>query len=216
MPSLISESLATPDNVEVIRDQIAAILKVELANQAIITGNPQPRVFLERSNPWGQFIEGDLAPLPIINVWFDTLSYDGAAGNIVERQKAEATFNIDGYGYGVSVEDGSGHTPGDQTATLEAQRALRLARKILMSAHYVYLGLRGLVWKRWPQSLSMFQPQMDGRTAQHVVAGRLSFTVQFNEFSPQIVGEPLETLSIEVFRARTAELYLRADYPPEE
>jgi hypothetical protein len=82
-----------------------------------------------------------------------------------------------------------------------------------MSGHYTYLALRGLVWKRWPQSLGMFQPQMDNRTAQHVVAGRFALQVSFNEFSPQVTGEVLETLSIEVLRANTAELYLRAEYP---
>ena len=114
-------------------------------------------VFLRRGHNLGE--------LPIVNVWFDTLTYDGAASNIVERQKIEATYNIDCYGYGVSVEDGSGHMPGDQTASLECQRALRLVRRILMSAHYVYLGLRGVVWKRWPQSVSMLQPQIDDRAA---------------------------------------------------
>jgi hypothetical protein len=59
----------------------------------------------------------------------------------------------------------------------------------------------------------MFQPAQDNRQAQHVVAGRLALQVTFNEFSPQVTADVLETLSIEVFRATTNELYLRADYP---
>lgn len=217
MPALISEVIgSTQDNVEIVRDQIAAILKIELANQAVLTGQPQPRVFLERSNPWGMFLEGSSSEPPIINVWLDTLSYDGAASNIVERQKAEATFNIDAYGYGVSVPNDTGHDPGDQRAALECHRAIRLARRILMSAHYTYLGLRGTVWKRWPQTITAFQPQIDNRAVQGVVAGRLALVVSFNEFSPQVTGELLETLSVEVLRAGTGELYLRADYPPED
>jgi hypothetical protein len=216
MPALINEVIGgTLDNVEIIRDQIAGILKVELANQAVLTGNPQPRVFLERSNPWGMFLEGRATEPPLINVWFDTLTYDGAASNIVERQKAEATYNIDCYGYGISAEDSAGHLPGDQTASLECQRTLRLVRRILMSAHYTYLALRGLVWKRWPQNVSVFQPQVDNRAVQNVVAGRFALSVQFNELSPQITGGPLETLSVEVYRALTGELLMRADYPEE-
>lgn len=214
MPAQIAEVIgSTQDNLENIRDQIAAILKVELANQAVLTEQAQPRVFLERSNPWGVFLEGASSELPVINVWFDTLSYEGTASNIVERQRAEATYNIDCYGYGASVESAAGHTPGDQTAALECQRAIRLARRILMSAHYTYLGMRGTVWKRWPQSITVFQPEIDSRAVQNVVAGRLTLSVQFNEFSPQITGETLETLSVEVLRAGTGELYLRADYP---
>jgi hypothetical protein len=216
MPALINEVIgSTLDNVEIVRNQLASILKVELANQAVLTGEPQPRVFLERSNPWGMFLEGGTTEPPIINVWFDTLTYDGAASNIVERQKADATYNIDCYGYGISVEDGSGHVPGDQKASLECQRALRLVRRILMSGHYTYLALRGLVWKRWPQSVSMFQPQIDGRAVQNVVTGRFALSVSFNELSPQVTGEPLETLSVEVYRALTGELLMRADYPEE-
>jgi hypothetical protein len=219
MPAQIEELLDKVDNVEVVRDQIAAILKIELANQAVLSGKEQPRVFVERASPWGMFLEGAATAAPIINVWFDTESFDGKSSNIVERQTAEGTFNVDCYGYGVSIDDGEigsttgGHSPGDQTAAFECQRALRLCRNILMAGPYTYLGLRGLVGKRWPQTISMFQPAQDNRQAQHVVAGRLALQVTFNEFSPQVTADVLETLQIEVFRATTNELYLRADYP---
>jgi hypothetical protein len=215
LPAQILELIDKLDNVEVVRNQIAAILTVELAHQAVLSGLAQPRVFVERTDPWGEFLEAKVGAQPIINVWFDTATYDGSASNIVERQKCEGTFNIDCYGYAVSVDDGQptgGHSPGDQAAALECQRAVRMARNILMSAHYTYLGLRGLVWKRWPLSLSMFQPQSATLAVQRIVAGRLAFQVQFNEFSPQVTAETLETLSVEVFRAGTGELYLRADY----
>lgn len=217
MPALILELIDKQDNVEIVRDQIAAILAVELANQAVLSGvTDKPRVFVERSNPWGEFIEGALTAQPIINVWFDTASYDGRASNIVERQKCEATFNIDCYGYAASVDDGNpvgGHSSGDQAAALECQRAARLARNILMSAHYTYLGLRGVVWKRWPLSLSMFQPHSDNRSAQRIVGGRLALQVSFNEFSPQVAAEELELLMIEIKRNETGELLIEAQYP---
>lgn len=217
MPALLDLDLgATLDSVEIVRDQIAAILKVELANQATLTGRPQPRVFVERASPWGVFAEGSRSEPPVVNVALESMSYDGQASNIVERQKCEATYFIDAYGYGVSVEGDSGHSPGDQTAALEAQKALRLVRRILMAGPYTYLGLRGLVWRRWPQSVSMFQPQFDTRNTQHVVAGRLTLQVQFNELSPQTAGEPLETLTVEVTRSTTGEVLIAAQYPPED
>lgn len=219
MPALINEVIHSQDNFEVIRDQIAAILKIELENQKALSGREQPRVFLERANPWGEFIDGARCVEPILNVWFDNASYDGASSNIVERQKCDATFNIDCYGYGVSVDDGNtvgGHVPADYAAALECHRAVRLARNILMAGAYTYLGLRGLVWKRWPQMLQVFQPQIDNRNVQGICACRLALVVSFNEFSPQVAGEALETLSVEVFRAGTGELYLRAKYPPPE
>lgn len=217
MPALISELIDKRDNVEIIRDQIAAILVVELAHQKLLSGNlPYPSVFIERSAPWGQFIEATAAMPPIINVWFDSSSFDASTSNVTERQKCEAVFNIDCYGAAVSQDDGNptgGHQPGDLQAALEAQRAVRLARNILMAGHYTYLGLRGLVWKRFPQTINMFQPQLDFRGVQRIVGARLALGVAFNEFSPQVQGEPLETLMIEVLRTETGQLYLRAEYP---
>lgn len=217
MPAQIPELIVKRDNVEIIRDQIAAILAVELANQKLLSGNlPYPAVFIERSNPWGQFIEAEAAMPPVINVWFDSASFDESSSNVVERQKCEAVFNIDCYGAGVSQDDGTpggGHHAGDLQAALECQRAVRLARNILMAGAYTYLGLRGLVWKRFPQTISMFQPQMDNRGVQRIVGARLALQVHFNELSPQVQGEPLETLMVEIFREGTGQLYLRAQYP---
>lgn len=213
MPALIDELLSPRDNVQVVRDQIAAILAVELARQGELGLEVVPRVFVERSRPWGAVVESPPNIAPIVNVWFDTASFDGAASNISERQRCDGTFNVDAYAFAPSKQDGAGHTPADEAAALGCQDALGLCRKILMSAHYTYLGLRGLVWKRWPQTLGIFQPPIDQRAAHHVVAGRLALHVQFNEFSPQVAGEVLETLSVEVKRAGTGEVYLVAQYP---
>lgn len=216
MPALINEVIDKQDTFEIVRDQIGAILKVEFANQKALSGQEQPRVFVERANPWGEFIDGARCEAPIINVWFDNATYDGRASNVVERQKCDGTFNIDCYGYGVSVDDGNtvgGHVPADAAAALECHRTARLARNILMAGAYTYLGLRGLVWKRWPQTLQVFQPQIDNRNVQSICACRLSLVVSFNELSPQVAGTTIETLSVEVLRAGTGELSLRAEYP---
>lgn len=216
MPALLTTLLSTRDNTEVVRDQIAAILAVELAHQGELGLEPVPRVFIERSSPWGPLVETPPSMVPIINVWFDTASFEGMASNIVSRQRCDATFNIDAYGFGSSAEtDGVGHEPGDLVAALACQRALRLARQILMSAHYTYLALRGLVWKRWAQSLGVFQPPADARVAHHVVAGRLALAVQFNEFGPEIEADEIETLALEVFRTPTGELLMSALYTSE-
>lgn len=218
MPPKITALINKTDNIELARDQVAAILKVELANQQTLApiGTLMPRVFVERAHPWCEFLSASATAAPIINVWIDNASYDGVSSNIVERQRADAIINVDCYGYGVSVDDGNpegGHTPGDLAAALECQRAARLARNILMSAHYTYLDMRGVVGKRWPQSLTFFQPQLDDRAVQGVHGGRLALMVQCNEFSPQVEGEALELVSAEVYRAETGELYLSADYP---
>ena len=215
MPALIPELIVKVDNVEIIRDQIAAILAVEFANQGVLSGLPQPRVFIERAAPWGQFLTPETPPAqPVINVWWDSSTFAESQSNVVEQQKSETVYNIDCYGAATSTDVAAGgHLPGDELAAREAQRAVRLARNILMAGAYTYLGLRGLVWKRFPQTISLFQPQLENKAAVRVVAARLALMVHFNEFSPQIPTVELETLMVSILRKETGELLLRAQYP---
>lgn len=230
---LIQSLIDKSDNYQIIRDEIAAILLAETVSQQALAlaATPTPknpnlwllRIYTERSNPWADFIDcpDDVAEsetgAPIVNVSFDNASYNMAGSNVFERQKCEGVFHIDVYGYGVSQDDGStGHIPGDARAALECQRAVKLVRNILMAATYAYLGLRNVVGRRWPQSITMFQPQLDGRTVQQVVAARISLQVDFNEYSPQVEGEIIETIYANVLRKETGQLYFAAQYgePP--
>lgn len=209
------------DNAEIIRDQVAAILAAESVAQvalAVAEGKPDPdlwklRVYQERANVWENLPDetGDASPL--VNVWWDNSTFDAGASNIVERQKSSATINIDCYGYGQSADNpAGGHVAGDRQAAEAAQRAVRLARNILMAAEYTYLGLRGVVWRRWTNSITMFQPQQDNQTTDHIVAARIAFRVEFNEFSPQHVLETLDLLTIDVQRAEDGQVIVEADY----
>lgn len=208
------------DNSEIIRDQIAAILLTETASQQAlaVTAGKDPndwklRIFTERSNPWEYFQDEDADLTPIVNVWYNNSDFDKKSSNVIERQNSNSVYNIDIYAMGISENiAGGGHTPGDKDASLRAQKAIRLVRNILMSSIYTYLGLRGVVWGRWPQSINMFQPQLDGKQAQQVIGARIAMSVSFNEFSPQYVPETLELLSVDVNRSETGELYFSADY----
>lgn len=216
---MIATLIDKQDNVEIIRDQIAAILALESANQVVLAAlKPDPtlwkiRVYQERANPWDNLpdVDGDITP--VVNVWWDTSVFEMAASNIVERQKSRATINIDCIGFGQSADDPlGGHTPGDKQAAEAAQRAVRLVRNILMAAEYTYLGLRGVVWRRWVQSITSFQPQQSNQTATHIVGARVAFDVEFNELSPQVVPETLELLSTKVYRTEDNEVIIDADY----
>ncbi len=222
MQPQILELIDKKDTFEIIRDQIAAILVLESANQqtlASVAGkNPNDwklNIYLERSNPWDKWIDVDSQTerTPIVNVWFDTDTFPTNAGNIKARQKCIATYNIDCYGLGFSSDEGLGHKAGDKDAAFEVQRAMRLVRNILMSAQYTFLGLRGTAWDRWIQSRSSFQPVLGDRPVQNVHGGRIVFSVSFNEFSFEYQGEDLELISAKIKRSPTDELFLRAEYP---
>lgn len=222
-PSVLPSLIDKVDNFEVVRDQIAALLALNIENQkalAIADGqDPAPwdlRVYTERANPWDQYTGGqgqvvDVAP--IANVWFDSTSFDKSASTVMDRQKSDGSFNIDIYGYGVSQDDGGGgHKPGDREAAFEMQRAVKLVRNILIASENTYLQLRGLVWTRWVQSITSFQPQIDNRSIQNIVGARLVLKVEFNEFSPQYEPENLEFVSINVTRSDTGQILAELDF----
>lgn len=230
----ITQLITGSDNLELVRDQIAAILVVESAQQQVLAENTDEnpalwklRVFLERSNPWEEFETADGQPAsdrsPIVNISADLASFDQSTSNVVERQRCTATFNIDCYGYGISAKkSGGGHTPGDEASALEAQRAYRLVRRILMAGAYTYLGFtqqqfltagqKQVVLRRWPQSVNFVQPQIGDRPLAHVTAARFALQVDFNETSPQVEGQPLELLSLVLKKPGTNEVVLKADY----
>lgn len=228
MPPKLTSLLVGRDNSEIIRDEIAAILLVEQEHQQTlaVAESEDPlkwklRIFTERSNPWSEFVAAPdsdtVDATPIVNVGFESVTYDPSKSDPIHRQQATGIYNIDCYTYGVSEDAPTGHIPGDEMAAIDALRAARLVRQILMSAHYRYLGLpRGIVGNRWPQSIRVVQPQIEGKAVQHVVAARIAFEVTFNEFSPQHEGEPLELISFGVFRKETGELYFTADYGESE
>ena len=220
---MIAELIDKQDNFEVVRDQIAAILTLEIANQMVLADaagkDPNEwdlKIFSERSNPWEKYLNAaecaDVAN-PIVNVWYDTSNFDQKSSDVVQRQTSKSVFNIDCYGYGRSSDNqAGGHNAGDKSAALAAHKAVRLVRNILMAGEYAYLDLRGVVGMRWPQSINVFQPQIDSRTVEQVIGARIALSVSFNEFSPQVIGEDLELISTNVTRQDDGEIVINADY----
>ena len=208
------------DTFEIVRDQIAAILVTEIANQQVLATNAgkdpnlwKLRIFSERYRPWEQFLNTVTDSSPLINVWVDNMSYDKSTSDPVERQKSECTYNIDCYAYGLSSNNVSGgHNPGDKVSSFDLHRSIKLVRNILMASENTYLQLRGTVWSRWIDSINIFQPDIDAENVQNIIAGRIAFSVVFNEFSPQVTPATLDLLDVKINRKETGELYLEAQY----
>ena len=214
------ELIDKQDAFEIIRDQIAAILVLEVANQKALatTAGKDPalwdlKIYLERANPFEAYLDDNPDVTPIVNVWFDNEQFDKGASNLVERQKGTGIFNIDVYAVGVTESDGAGHKPGDREAALNAQRGIRLIRNILMAAENMYLQLtRQTAWDRIPQAITLFQPTIGDQPVQKVMGARLALSVSYNEFSPQVNGEIMELLSVDIKRTEDDQLVAEADY----
>ncbi len=218
IPKLIDKQ----DNFEIVRDKVAAILKLEVVNQmALATAagkDPDDwklRIFVERSNPWEEFlnVEGETDLSPLVNIWFNNSGFNKKASNVMERQASLTTYNIDCYGYGATKNNpAGGHIPGDQEAAFEVQKAIRLVRNILMAGENTYLQLRGLVWSRWPRAITEFQPQIDNRALQNVIGARIALDVEFNELSPQVDdSNKIEILAIKITRLDSGEIVITAN-----
>jgi len=141
----ISTLINTPDAVEVVRDRIAEILSVEIARQkqmAEAAGLPAAdfdiEVAVENRRPYEA--AGGETPKRWMNVLL--AQAEPKPGNSgIGGQKTKATFLVDC----VAVAGGAAD---DKRAAKRAWKMMRLARAILTSSPYAYLGMRGLVTDR--------------------------------------------------------------------
>lgn len=135
------------DGFEVVRNAIANILAAEsLSQQALATAAGEDPdlwkldVYSEIANPFEAMRDGNGLVTPIVNVWYETSTMIDNQSSRGE-QVYQSQFNCECYGYGISEQTEAGHAPGDQSAMLEAQRASRIVRQILMHPKWRSLGL---------------------------------------------------------------------------
>jgi len=120
---------------ELVRDQVAAILAVELANQLQYDSTlPVPsKVFIERFIPFDAQVE-----MPAVNVNFWKVEFKNKNQVKVE---GDMYLNVDIY----TANNTVGGTRGDQLASMALQRLAGLCRGILQNPEYYVLNLPGLV-----------------------------------------------------------------------
>lgn len=203
MTAFITELIDKQDTNEIVRDQIAAILALEVANQRTLaiasTKNPSDYsfdVYIERIRPFETLTSvdgtesGEIAN-GLVNVSFDNDLFDNKGSDTVGNQKARGTFYLDCYGH----KNRTDATSGDELTSKEADRIARLVRNIIMSGVYTYLGLRGNVFSRYIVRREKFIPSdREGRFFENVVATRLTLEVTYKEYSPQAQGVDFELL----------------------
>lgn len=148
--SAYDELQSEPDNIEIIRDQIAALLVLDLQKQkelAADAGDPASAdydvaVYVENDDPL-QYVDDETPeanPFPCVNVLLDSTKGSGGTAS-VNKQTMTAQFFIDCYATGntESTEDFG------TKAALKAWKTARLVRRILRSEPNTYLRLRGVV-----------------------------------------------------------------------
>lgn len=207
------------DNIEIIRDKIAQILANETASQqtlATAAGKDSELwkflVFRERSNILSRWQNNSTDETPVVNVWFDSETFNGGNSGVIERQTTNANINIDIYTRAVAKATVDGHSPSDMAAALRCAAVTRLVRNILMAAEYTYLELQGIVGQRWPSAITSFQPQEGGQAVESIHATRITLAVSFNELSPQYEGAILELITVGLTLSPSGEV-IPLEYP---
>lgn len=198
----------TPDGFELIRDKIAEILAKETLfqqSQAETAGyDPDDWKFLvyaERNRPWEIYRDGG-ETTPIVNIWYDTDSFDRSTSNSEDRQKTTSVYHIDCFAYSASKQTEDGHTPGDESAAKSAHRIGRLVRRIIMHPKYESLGFsdeENPIWYRWVTSRLAFQPTSSNGPIQNIMGFRIDLEVQHNECIDLYQEVNLEQIMIQLF-----------------
>lgn len=192
----ITELIETPDTLEIVRDQIAAILSLELQNQYALAqehGIPRTqdyniKIFVENTRPYDGAGEDKINLINILVPKVTVPAINPRIGN----QKEKAIFFID------CAADGNntGNFRDDKSAAFRAWKIMRLVRRILMSEQYTYLGLRGTVTSRAFMQMESGSPNIQAALALTVI--RATLEVEFVEGYIENPSVPFEGLKFDV------------------
>ena len=203
MAAIITELIDKQDNCEIVRDKVAVILAVEIANQralAVTAGKPDPDqwffdVYIERSRPWEVLTDNDGSEIGdikngLVNVTFDSDSFDNRGSANLNTQRAKGVILLDCYAH----INASSTAAGDEATSKDSERIARLVRNIIMYAGYTYLDFRGVVSRRYVNKRDKLQPDIRQEGFENVIVTRLSLEVDYEEYSTEATPETLETV----------------------
>lgn len=180
--------LEKPDNVELIRDQLCAILKVECtAQRELASGKPDAQdyrigIWKDKTRPWSLTEDSEKKnPFPLVNVQLRGFKLDNPGGGTFGQKKYVASFHLDCYAHG----EFGGEEPDDTDSAVKAWKIGRVIRNIVTSEHHAYLGLRGIVRDYRITEGTTGDPRNNEQSAQSVTICRLVLTVEYYEDSPQ-------------------------------
>lgn len=223
MGALIKTLIDKKDTFEIIRDEIAAILVLEVANQkALATAAKKDpalwdfNVFIERSNPWELRETSDGKPdgePPLVNIFFDTDAM-GSEANLYDPQiPYTGIFNIDCYGAKNTKEESQGvHSAGDELSARESQRIARIVRNILAGNEYQRLNIPEYVSHIKIRQRNSLQPNIQDRPAQNIMVTRIVLEIKYLEFNYETIPETLELVSNKCEITEDGLIYFTLDF----
>ena len=191
MKNKITVLLNKPDNIELIRDTICAILKVEctaqyeLARGQANAADYRIGIWKDKSRPWQITEDSEKKnPFPLVNVQLNGFKADNPPGSAIGQKKYVGEFFIDCYAHG----EFNNTEPDDTDSAMKAWKVGRVIRNILTSEHHAYLGLRGIVrdWRIIEGRTG--DPRNNENSAQSITICRLVLSVDYFEDTQQVEG----------------------------
>lgn len=216
------------DNFEKVRDEIAAILAFETANQQVLAlaGGKDPAlwefdVYIERARIWESLTVLEEPVPPVVSVYFESENFAGDQSLTALRQTADpGIFNIEIFTTALNQKNvGDGYITADRAAILDCQRIIRLIRNILFSVpadtsqsgqDYTYLNMRGVVAHRRIQSVVQFQPDYK-KQAVIIAAARIALAVKYIETALDGPDQPFELLQVQTTTTTGGQVIIQFD-----
>lgn len=195
-------------NAHIACDAVAAILAAEEENQRTLAlelgQNPEPlrvRIYTGRAAPISDWIDitSDTDTSPIVNVRLERTEYTG--GNVIEQQMCQVRISIECFAVGCASNLPEGFFHAEELSLDRLRQVVGFVRGVIMAAENTYLGMRGVVTKRWLESEAYLPVdfEQDPR-AQHVRACKISLVVETYEVSPQTQPVQLGSLRVRLIR----------------
>jgi hypothetical protein len=227
LPSLpVIGDYIMPMLAELVRDQIALIVKTEISNLKTVA---EDLALNQPATLEGQQAQADLdngvydiignifiekgthfqsAQIPGLNIYYGRSDFSATGGDAVSRQQATSSYIIEVHAHERHEQKDGIIFHGDEKAARKTGRILGILRGIIMSGQYVTLGdeFEALIWRRRVTSLDVFQPDFQESDGKQGIVGILNINVEFEELGPEISGEVLaETISRITAKLRTAD-----------
>lgn len=198
--SVINELLSKPDNVEIIREQIAAILLLETRRQyklATESGDASKedyniKIFLEQEMPFALQTNADANKFPLVNITLDGANIQSGSTKTADKTM-KAVFLIDCYNHGNAQGDGLT----GRSANVAVWKTARIIRNILCASDYTYLHLRGIVGGREVTKMQSGKPRLQD-SAVTVSICRITLEVTYDEQSPEVTGVDCEPMTVAI------------------
>lgn len=183
---------------EIVRDKIAEILAVEIANQRIMlqsiiddTASSESDILSANFSisclPSKVWVERFTRPTPgeIDSVWINVMFAKRKKSYLqtISHQHSENTFVVEAWSRGASTTMNNEVIRGDTLSSKRLSRTLSVCSQILKSKHYDYLDMPKCIGNLDVAQIDIAQPEYGAETSENLIFGSMCIEADLNDKS---------------------------------